>query len=112
MFAMSLYMLYEATHVEMDRDRSRFFWEGVGEKRKYHMVDWATVCKPKEFGVLGILNTRNVNIALMPNGSGSCTKGQRVYGWTSLRPNTWGRGTSLRVRTPPRALNSGPPCKS
>jgi hypothetical protein len=65
MFAMSLYMLYEATHVEMDRVRSRFFWEGVGKKRKYHMVDWAAVCKPKEFGGLGILNTTNMNIALM-----------------------------------------------
>jgi hypothetical protein len=49
----------------MDRVRSRFFWEGVGDKRKYHMVDWATVCKPKEFGGLGIINTRNMNIALM-----------------------------------------------
>jgi hypothetical protein len=53
MFAMSLYMLFDATHVEMDRVRSHFFWEGVGEKRKYHMVDWATVCKPKEFGAWG-----------------------------------------------------------
>jgi hypothetical protein len=31
----------------------------------YHMVDWATVCRPKEVGVLGILNTRHMNIALM-----------------------------------------------
>jgi hypothetical protein len=65
MFAMILYMLYKATHVEMDRVRSRLFWEGVGDKRKYHMVDWATVCKAKEFGGLGILDTRNMNIALM-----------------------------------------------
>jgi hypothetical protein len=53
MFAMSLYMLFDATQVEMDRMRSRFFWEGVGDKRKYHMVDWAIVCKPKDFVVWG-----------------------------------------------------------
>jgi hypothetical protein len=37
----------------------------MGQKCKYHMVDWATVCKPKEFGGLGILNTRHMNIAMM-----------------------------------------------
>jgi hypothetical protein len=29
------------------------------------MVDWATICKPKEQGGLGILNTKLMNIALM-----------------------------------------------
>jgi hypothetical protein len=65
MFAMGIYLLHDATHLAMDRPRSRFFWEGVGNKRKYHMVDWATICKPKEVGGLGILNTKLMNIALM-----------------------------------------------
>jgi hypothetical protein len=30
MFAMSLYLLHEATHASMDSTRARFFWEGVG----------------------------------------------------------------------------------
>jgi hypothetical protein len=29
------------------------------------MVDWTTVCKPKEDGGLGVLNTRHMNTALM-----------------------------------------------
>jgi hypothetical protein len=65
LFAMGLYLLHDTTHAAMDKHRSRFFWEGVGAKRKYHMVDWATVCKPRAFGGLGILNTKSMNIALM-----------------------------------------------
>jgi hypothetical protein len=49
----------------MNKSRSHFFWEWVGTKRKYHMVDWATFCKPREFGGLGVLNTKFMNIALM-----------------------------------------------
>jgi hypothetical protein len=50
LFVMSLYLLHDGTHKGMDRPRARFFWEGVEEKWKYHMVDWVTVCKPKELG--------------------------------------------------------------
>jgi hypothetical protein len=65
MFAMGIFLLPDTSHGRMDSTRARFFWEGVGPKRKYHMVDWATVCKPKEFGGMGILNTKVMNIALM-----------------------------------------------
>jgi hypothetical protein len=62
---MGIYLLHETTHGEMNKSRARFLWEGVGNKRKYHMVDWATVCKPREFGGLGVINTRLMNISLM-----------------------------------------------
>jgi hypothetical protein len=64
MFAMGIYLLHEAMHGEMNKSRARFFWEGVGNKRKYHMVDWSMVCKHREFGGLGVINTRLINIAL------------------------------------------------
>jgi hypothetical protein len=50
MFAMGIYLLHAAMHKAMDSCRARFFWEGTGDRRKYHMVDWQTVCKPKELG--------------------------------------------------------------
>jgi hypothetical protein len=65
MFVMGIYLLHEATHGVMNKSSARFFWEGVENKRKYHMVDWATVCKPHEFGGLGIINMKLMNIALM-----------------------------------------------
>jgi hypothetical protein len=65
MFAMGLFLLPDTSHGRMDSTRARFFWEGVGPKQNYHMVDWATVCKPRECGGLGILNTKVMNIALM-----------------------------------------------
>jgi hypothetical protein len=65
MFAMGIYLLHAATHKAMDSCRAQFFWEGTGDHRKYHMVDWPTVCKLKELWGLGILNTRLMNLALM-----------------------------------------------
>ena len=64
-FAMGLFLLAEGVHAKMDTPRSRFFWEGAGPKRKYHMVRWDLVCRPKDLGGLGITNTRILNIALM-----------------------------------------------
>ena len=49
----------------MDTIRSQFFWRGDTDKFKYHMVKWENVCLPKEFGGLGIINTRTMNEALL-----------------------------------------------
>jgi hypothetical protein len=35
------------------------------EKFKYHMVKWEKVCLSKDFGGLGIINTRRLNEALL-----------------------------------------------
>ncbi|XP_071680508.1 uncharacterized protein [Lolium perenne] len=50
-FAMSLYMLFDSTHKAMDKPRSRFFWEGVGNKRKYHM-SWRVLVRQKDRAML------------------------------------------------------------
>jgi hypothetical protein len=63
--AMSLFLLPDGTHAGFDKHRSRFFWEGTGDKRKQHWVNWQEVCQPKDQGGLGITNTRIMNIALL-----------------------------------------------
>ena len=41
------------------------FTGGVGEKKKYHMIRWDTLCRPKEFGAMGFLDTRAMNLYLL-----------------------------------------------
>jgi hypothetical protein len=62
---MGLFLLHEGIHARFGSHRSKFFWEGTGAKRKYHLVNWPTVCRPKAMRGLGLLNTRKMNIALL-----------------------------------------------
>ena len=59
-YPLGFYWLNERFH----SDRGRLFWEGV-DKKKYHMVKWGALAKPKEFGGLGFINTRAMNAALL-----------------------------------------------
>ena len=36
---------------KMQRD---FLWSGIGEGKKDHLISWDVVCRPTEFGDLGI----------------------------------------------------------
>jgi hypothetical protein len=65
MFAMGLFLLQDGVHAKFDSHRARFFWEGAGTKQKYHLVNWPDVCRPKECGGLGIINSKKMNVALM-----------------------------------------------
>lgn len=62
---MGIYKLKEGAHQQMDVVRSKFFWQGTNDKSKYHMVKWENLCIPKDYGVLGIVNTRVMNDALL-----------------------------------------------
>lgn len=42
-----------------------FFWEGVGNKNKYHMIKWEALDKPKDFGGLGFMDTRAMNVSFL-----------------------------------------------
>jgi uncharacterized protein YqgQ len=75
------------------------------------MVDWASVCKPKAFGGLGILNTRLMNIALMLKWIWKIYQGDMGL-WADLINAKYLLGRDFfREPSPPRAPNSGMPYK-
>jgi hypothetical protein len=64
-YTMGFYLLPLGTHKKMDSIRSNFFWRGAGDTLKYHMMRWSAVCRPKNFGGLGIINTQILHECLM-----------------------------------------------
>ena len=40
MYTMGVYQLYAGNHQLLDTIRSRFDWQGIGKKTKYHMIKW------------------------------------------------------------------------
>lgn len=53
---MGFYWIHEGTHQRFDSTRGKFFWEGIGNKKKYYMIKWEALDKPKEFGGLGFID--------------------------------------------------------
>jgi hypothetical protein len=49
----------------MDGIRSKFYWRGAGSDFKYHMINGQSICRPKDFGGLGLVNTQISNECLM-----------------------------------------------
>jgi hypothetical protein len=48
----------------MDSARARFYWDD-GLQKKYHMVRWEVMARPKSFGGLGFTDTRLMNLCLL-----------------------------------------------
>jgi hypothetical protein len=64
-YMMSMFLLHESVHHQMDSIRAKFFWGSDGESHKYHMIKWDNACLPKDFGGAGIINTKTLNEALI-----------------------------------------------
>ena len=48
---------FQRTFIEtLVKIQRRFFWQGGHSVRKYHMVKWDILCRPKVKGGLGIKN--------------------------------------------------------
>jgi hypothetical protein len=60
-----MYLLPLTNLEKMNKIIRKFFWEGNSEKRKYHLVKWDLVCKPRQKGWLGIKNLQLFNYCLL-----------------------------------------------
>lgn len=61
MYNMGFYHLSESNHSGFDKHRSAFYWNKADDKKKYRLVQWKHMCKPKCLGGLGIINTSIMN---------------------------------------------------
>jgi hypothetical protein len=61
----SFFLLPKGILQKLDYYRSRFFWQGDSEKKKYRLAKWSVVCCPKDQGGLGIHDLSVKNSALL-----------------------------------------------
>jgi hypothetical protein len=62
---MGFYLLKDGLHKKMDGIRAKFLWQGAEDKFRYHMAKFDMVCRPKDEGGLGIINTKIMNDCLL-----------------------------------------------
>ena len=62
---LSSFQLPKGILTRLDYFRSRFFWQGDSEKRKYRLAKWSVVCRPRDQGGLGIHDLEIKNRALL-----------------------------------------------
>jgi len=65
MFMMSFFEIPKGVLKNLDKFRSRFFWQGSSDKHKYRLVKWDILCRPKDQGGLGIVNLQLQNKCLL-----------------------------------------------
>jgi hypothetical protein len=61
----SFFLLPKGVLRKLDYYRSRFFWQGDNENKKYRLTKWSVVCCPKYQGGLGIHDIEVNNSALL-----------------------------------------------
>jgi hypothetical protein len=60
-----LYLLPLTNLEKLTKIIRKFFWEGNSEKKKYYLVKWDLICKPRQKGGLGIKNFKLFNHCLL-----------------------------------------------
>ena len=64
MFMMSFFELSIGVLQKLGFYRSRFFWQGNASMKKYRLVRWDLICRPKDQGGHGIIDLEIQNKCL------------------------------------------------
>jgi len=62
---MSLFKVPSGVADKLVRIQRNFLWGWGSDGRKIVWASWKKVCKPREFGGLGIIDTKMFNLALL-----------------------------------------------
>jgi hypothetical protein len=65
LYMVSFFQVPKGVLQRLDYFRSRFFWQGDSEKKKYRLTKWTVVCRPKDQGGLGVHDLEVKNRALL-----------------------------------------------
>jgi hypothetical protein len=69
----------------IDQIRKRFLWAGSDSLcRKYHLVKWVTVCRPKDCGGWGVLNLEFMNTSFLCKWYWKCRYINETGLWQSI----------------------------
>jgi hypothetical protein len=90
---LGVYLLADVVHHKADMIRATFYWEGNGSAHKYHMVKWANLCRPKQFGGMGFVDSRVCNISLLAKWIMKLEKGDESLCCQILRKKYLGNGS-------------------
>jgi hypothetical protein len=52
LFMLSFFEIPKGVLEKLDFYRSRFFWQGDNHKKKYRLIKWSIICRPKDQGGL------------------------------------------------------------
>ena len=65
LYMLSFFKVPKGVLTRLDYFRSRFFWQGDNEKKKYRLAKWNVLCRPKDQGGLGIQDLEAKNTTLL-----------------------------------------------
>jgi hypothetical protein len=64
-YQMLLRLFHKTTIEDFKKPIRAFLWSTNSDKRKYHLVKWKHICKPRSKGGLAIKDLTRFNISLM-----------------------------------------------
>jgi hypothetical protein len=65
LYMLSIYPIPKSVIRKVDIYRKQLLWQGGHQPKKFHLVNWSSVCSPKSQGGLGVLNLEYMNDSLL-----------------------------------------------